>query len=440
MQKNLTQGPITKTLVFFALPMIGGNMLQQLYNIADTLIVGRFIGSGALAAVGSSYTLMTFLTSILLGLCMGSGALWSMLHGAEEIDGLKRCLFASFLLIGGAAVVLNVGVLVFLEPIMTLLRIPPEAWADTWDYLRVVLFGVCFTFLYNYFACLLRSVGNSAAPLVFLAASTVLNIGLDLWFVLGLGWGVAGAAGATVLAQGVSAAGIALYCWRTVDLLRLERRHMTASRGELRRIVSYSALTCVQQSVMNFGILMVQGLVNSFGVHVMAAFAAAVKIDAFAYLPVQDFGNAFSTFVAQNTGAQKAERIRRGCRSALWVSVCFCMVSSLLVCLFAAPLMGLFVDPAETEIIAVGVEYLRIEGMCYCGIGILFLLYGLFRGLGRPGVSVVLTVISLGTRVALAYLLSPIPAIGLKGIWWAVPIGWILADLAGLAFYRRKPV
>lgn len=427
-------------MLLFAGPMIAGNLLQQCYNIADTLIVGRALGPAALAAVGFSFTLMTFLTSVLLGLCMGSGALWSMLHGAGEEDGLKRCLFASFLLIGGAAVALNVGVQLFLEPIMTLLRIPAEAWTDTHAYLRVVLFGVCFTFLYNYFACLLRSVGNSAAPLAFLAVSTLLNIALDLWFVLGLGWGVAGAAAATVAAQGVSAAGIAAYCWKSVALLRLERRHLRVQGGELRRIVSYSLLTCVQQSVMNFGILLVQGLVNSFGVSVMAAFAAAVKIDAFAYLPVQDFGNAFSTFVAQNTGAGKGERIRRGIRAAVWTSVGFCLVSSLLVCLFAAPLMGLFVDPGETGIVAVGVQYLRIEGMCYCGIGILFLLYGLFRGLGRPGVSVVLTVVSLGTRVALAYLLSPIPAIGLRGIWWAVPIGWALADLTGLVLYRRRPV
>lgn len=438
MQIDLTRGGITRPMLLFAGPMIAGNLLQQCYNIADTLIVGRALGPTALAAVGFSFTLMTFLTSVLLGLCMGSGALWSMLHGAGETDELKRCLVASFLLIGGAAVILNVGVQIFLTPIMGLLRIPKEAWSDTYTYLRVVLFGVCFTFLYNYFACLLRSLGNSTAPLVFLAVSTVLNIGLDLWFVLGLRWGVAGAAGATVLAQGVSAAGIALYCWRRLDLLRLKREHLRVTG--LKRIVSYSLLTCVQQSVMNFGILMVQGLVNSFGVNVMAAFAAAVKIDAFAYLPVQDFGNAFSTFVAQNTGAQKTERIRRGIRSAVWVSVGFCVVSSLLVCLFAAPLMGLFVDPSEAEIVAVGVEYLRIEGMCYCGIGILFLLYGLFRGLGRPGVSVVLTVVSLGTRVALAYLLAPIPAIGLKGIWWAVPIGWGLADLTGLVFYRRKPI
>ena len=440
MQIDLTRGGITRPMLLFAGPMIAGNLLQQCYNIADTLIVGRVLGPSALAAVGFSFTLMTFLTSVLMGLCMGSGALWSMLYGARQEDELKRCLFACFLFIGGATVLLNVGVLALLEPIMGLLQIPAEAWAATYTYLRVVLLGICFTFFYNYCACLLRAVGNSVAPLIFLAVSTVLNIGLDLWFVLGLDWGVAGAAGATVLAQGASAAGIALYCIRRVPLLRLERRHCTLERGQLRRIVSYSLLTCVQQSVMNFGILLVQGLVNSFGVAVMAAFAAAVKIDAFAYMPVQDFGNAFSTFVAQNTGAQKAERIRKGIRSALGTSILFCLCSSLLVCLFAAPLMGIFVSPTETEIVRIGVEYLRIEGMCYCGIGILFLLYGLFRGLGRPGVSVVLTVISLGTRVVLAYLLAPIPAVGLRGIWWAVPIGWALADLAGLIFYRRQPV
>ena len=440
MQIDLTRGGITRPMLCFAAPMIAGNLLQQCYNIADTLIVGRALGAEALASVGFSFTLMTFLTSVLLGLCMGSGALWSMLHGARREEELKCCLFLSFLFIGAVAVILNVGVLLLLEPVMTLLHIPAEAWDDTHTYLRVVLLGICFTFLYNYFACLLRAVGNSATPLVFLALSTLLNIGLDLWFVLGLHWGVAGAAWATVLAQGLSAVCMAVYFLLRARELRPRRSNMHLDRGLLHLIFSNSVLTAVQQSIMNLGILMVQGLVNSFGFAVSAAFAAVVKIDAFAYLPVQDFGNAFSTFVAQNTGAAQPERIRRGIRSAVWVSILFCVVSSLLVCLFAAPLMGLFVEPGETEIIAVvGVEYLRIEGMCYCGIGILFLLYGLFRGLGRPGVSVVLTVISLGTRVALAYLLAPIPAIGLKGIWWAVPIGWGLADLTGLFFYLRRP-
>ena len=438
MQVDLTRGGITRPMLAFAAPMIAGNLLQQCYNIADTLIVGRALGPAALASVGFAFTLMTFLTSVLLGLCMGSGALWSMLYGAGREEELKRCLFASFVFIGAVAVALNIGVLALLEPVMSLLQTPAEAWEQTHAYLRVVLLGICFTFVYNYFACLLRSVGNSAAPLVFLGVSTAVNIALDLWFVLGLGWGVAGAAGATVIAQGASAAGIAWYSWRRVPFLRLEKRHCAVQRGELGRIINYSLLTCVQQSVMNFGILMVQGLVNSFGVNVMAAFAAAVKIDAFAYLPVQDFGNAFSTFVAQNTGAEQPERVRRGLRAAAATSLVFSLAASALVCLFAAPLMTIFVSPEEAEIIAIGVQYLRIEGACYCGIGILFLFYGLFRGIGRPGVSVVLTAVSLGTRVALAYLLSPIPAVGLLGIWWAVPIGWGLADLIGLGFWLRR--
>ena len=177
---------------------------------------------------------------------------------------------------------------------------------------------------------------------------------------------------------------------------------------------------------------MVQGLVNSFGPTVMAAFAAAVKIDAFAYMPVQDFGNAFSTFIAQNYGAQKEARIRAGLKGAVGASMLFCVVVSALVWAFARPLMALFVEAGETEIILEGVRYLRIEGAFYCGIGCLFLLYGLYRALGKPGMSVVLTVISLGTRVALAYALAAVPSIGVTGIWWSVPIGWLLADTVGI--------
>ena len=179
---------------------------------------------------------------------------------------------------------------------------------------------------------------------------------------------------------------------------------------------------------MNFGILMIQGLVNSFGVAAMAAFAAAVKIDSFAYMPVQDFGNAFSTFIAQNHGAKKSSRIKRGIRSAILTSMIFCIIVSVIVICFAKPLLLLFISKNETEILSIGTQYLRIEGACYCGIGLLFLLYGLYRGLGKASMSVILTVISLGTRVFLAYLLAPISFIGLAGIWWAIPIGWLLAD------------
>ena len=438
MNWDLTKGSVVKSMLLFAIPMILGDLLQQCYNIADTLIVGQFLGRDALAAVGSAFTLMTFLTSIILGLCMGSGALFSMRFGQRDEQALRENLCASFVFIALITVLLNALAFVCLDGLRTFLRVPAEVWGDMREYLFVIFMGIPAVFLYNYFASFLRAIGNSVIPLVFLAVSAVLNIALDLWFVIGLDRGVAGAAEATVIAQYLSGVGIAGYTLMRFSQVRSIWKFRCLRRARIREIVSFSTLTCVQQSVMNLGILMVQGLVNSFGAVVMAAFAAAVKIDAFAYMPVQDFGNAFSTFIAQNYGAKERARIRAGLKSAVCISMAFCIVISILVCVFARPLMAIFVDAGEAEIIQEGVRYLRIEGAFYCGIGCLFLLYGLYRALGRPGMSVVLTVISLGTRVALAYLLSAIPAIGVIGIWWSVPIGWALADLTGLLYYKAQ--
>ena len=437
MNQDLTRGPVMRSMLLFAIPMILGDLLQQCYNVADTLIVGRFVGTGALAAVGSSYSLMTFLTSILLGLCMGSGALFSMHFGRRDGDGLRESLVSSFVLIAAVTVVLNIAAFACLDLIQIFLQVPDEVWGLMRSYLAIIFAGIPAVFLYNYFASFLRAVGNSVVPLAFLAVSACLNIALDLWFVLGLGRGVAGAAEATVIAQYVSGVGIAAYALARRSEFRGLGRHLRIRAACLREVASYSFLTCLQQSVMNLGILMVQGLVNSFGPTIMAAFAAAVKIDSFAYLPVQDFGNAFSTFIAQNYGARQPERIRAGLKGAAAASVGFGAVLSAVVGFFAAPLMGLFVDAGEAAVITEGVRYLRIEGAFYYGIGCLFLLYGLYRALGRPGMSVVLTVISLGTRVALAYLLSATP-LGVTGIWWAVPIGWALADAAGIGWYLAR--
>jgi len=434
MNHSLTQGPITRNMLLFALPLMLGNLLQQMYNLADAWVVGRFLGPDALAAVGSSYTLMTFLTSILLGLCMGSGAAISMQYGAGQQDRLRRCIFLSFGLIAVLSLVLNGAVYLGMDGILWVLRVPAEIRPLMQDYLAVVFLGILATFLYNYYASLLRAIGNSVVPLVFLAVSAVLNVVLDLGCVVGLGWGVKGAALATVAAQFVSGIGIAVYAWRCFPQLRPRREDCRWDRAALASILNLSVMTSVQQSIMNFGILMVQGLVNSFGPVTMAAFAAAVKIDSFAYLPVQDFGNAFSTFVAQNHGAHQPQRIRQGIRSAGAVSAVFCIVISGLVCVFAAPLMSVFIDPAQTQIIQAGVHYLRIEGACYIGIGVLFLLYGYYRAVERPAMSVVLTIASLGTRVALAYALSA-TALGVTGIWLSVPIGWALADGIGIGYY-----
>lgn len=437
MNRDLTRGPVTKSMLLFALPMILGNLLQQFYNVADTLIVGQFLGAAALAAVGSSYTLMTFLTSILLGMCMGSGAVFSIRFGEGDRARLKNSLSLSFLMIAAFTVVMNLAVFLLIDPMMGLLQVPEEVYPLMRSYLWVIFWGIGGTFLYNYFACLLRAIGNSATPLLFLGVSAVLNIALDLVFVVVVPWGVAGAAFATSLSQWVSGLGLLAFTLAKMPQLRPSRQDVRWEKDRVLEIARFSLLTCVQQSVMNFGILMVQGLVNSFGTVVMAAFAAAVKIDSFAYMPVQDFGNAFSTFIAQNYGAKRMDRVGRGIKSAVVSSVVFALLISVLVFVFAKPLLLLFVKPEETEILAVGVQYLRIEGAFYFGIGILFLLYGLYRAIERPGMSLVLTVISLGTRVALAYILSAIPAIGVVGIWWSVPIGWALADVTGVLYYKK---
>ena len=438
MNQDLTRGPVMRSMLLFAIPMILGDLLQQCYNVADTLIVGRFVGTDALAAVGSSYTLMTFLTSILLGLCMGSGALFSMHFGRRDGEGLRESLVSSFVLIAVVTVVLNAASFACLDLIRVFLQVPDQVWGLMRSYLAIIFTGIPAIFLYNYFASFLRAVGNSVVPLAFLAVSALLNIVLDLWFVLGLGRSVAGAAEATVISQYVSGIGILLYTLARRSEFRGLGRHLHIRAACLREVASYSFLTCIQQSVMNLGILMVQGLVNSFGPTIMAAFAAAVKIDSFAYLPVQDFGNAFSTFVAQNFGAQKRARIRSGTRWAVFWVVVFCLVLGGLVCLLAPQLMAVFVGAEAVDVIAVGTGYLRIEGAFYLGIGILFLLYGYFRAVNRPAVSVVLTVCSLGTRVALAYALSALPALGVTGIWMAIPIGWFLADLVGILLWRRE--
>ena len=422
--------------MLFALPMIAGNILQQCYNIADTLIVGRWLGRDALAAVGSSYTLMTFLTSIILGLCMGSGIAFSISYGEGDVHKLKSDILHSFILIFPAAVLLNIIAFAGLDPIMTLLQVPDEVMPYMREYLQVIFVGIIATFLYNYFASLLRAVGNSIVPLIFLGVSALLNVGLDLLFILAFDMGVGGAAWATVIAQYVSGIGAAVYTLAAFPEYRISRGETTFDSARLKGIAGLSFMTSVQQSVMNFGILMVQGLVNSFGAVIMAAFAAGVKIDSFAYMPVQDFGNAFSTFIAQNYGAGKTERIKKGIRGAVICVSAFCLVVSALIFVLAPMLIGIFVEPTETEIIAEGARYLRVEGVFYIGIGILFLLYGYYRAIKRPGMSVILTVCSLGTRVALAYILSAIPSLGVIGIWASVPIGWAFADIVGAVYYR----
>ena len=386
--RELTQGNILIGLWAFAVPLMLGNVMQQLYNLVDTWVVGKYIGEQALAAVGASYTLMTFLTSVILGLCLGAGAFFSMAYGKKDRDVFRNGLVMSFTAIGGLALIVMAVVYLLLNSIIQWLQVPRETFADMRTYLVYVMAGFFATFLYNYYANVLRSVGNSVIPLVFLAVSVVLNIGLDLLFVIPLQRGIAGAAVATVISQYISGIAIGLYFIKMYPEYRPQRKDVRWNGKNLKQIMSLSGFTCLQQSVMNFG-------------------------------------------------AGKRERIREGVKYAVLSVVVFCVIVSSLVVFFSHSLMNLFVD-AGSAVSEAGAWYLQIEGAFYVGIGILFLLYGYFRAVNKPVVSVILTVISLGTRVALAYGLTMIAGVGVTGIWISIPIGWFLADFAGIIFYRRN--
>ena len=396
---DLTKGGITSSLLRFTFPMIAGAMLQQCYNIADTIIVGKCIGTQALAAVGSAYTLMVFIISILLGLSMGAGTVFSLQFGAGKHDKLRQSIFVSFAFIGIITLALNTAAFAFIDETLAWLQVPGDVEPLMRTYLLYIYAGIIFTFLYNFYAALLRAVGDSVTPLIFLSVSVALNIALDLIFIIIFDMGIDGAALATVISQFAAAAGIIAYTYRKRPELKVSRGDMVFSRSCLKEIISFSSLTCIQQSIMNFGILMVQGIVNSFGLAVMAAFAAAVKIDSFAYMPVQEFGNSFSTFVAQNFGAAKTDRIRKGIRIAFATATIFSLIITLFIFVFAKQLMTIFIAPEEVEIINIGIQYLRIEGSFYIGIGILFLLYGYYRAVRKPEMSV--SSVARDTRCAL---------------------------------------
>lgn len=437
MKKDLTSGNITKTLLAFAGPMIIGNLLQQVYNIADTLIVGRCLGENALAAVGSTYTLTTFLYSIIIGLCMGGGALISYCCGEKNMQKMRSCVNISFVLICAVAAAAEIITLCTTSGILRMLRTPANIMGMTEDYVKIILSGIIFIFLYNFYAYMLRGVGNSIIPLIFLGAASVINIILDIVFVVYCDMGVRGAAYATLIAQAFSGAGLAVYTLIKEKNLRLSLSGMRFRAGEVIEVLRMTFAASVQQSVMNFGILMIQGLVNSFGTTVMAAFTVAVKIDTIAYMPAQEFGNAFSLFISQNFGAQKHDRIKECVKRSVKLTSVFCIIVSAAVVVFSEQLMMIFVKRSETDIIHTGVQYLVTEGSFYVGIGLLFLLYGYYRGINKPEMSLVLTVISLGTRVALAYFLSSFKAVGVFGIWISIPIGWLLADIVGYLYMKK---
>lgn len=427
----MTQGSPTKKILLFSLPILLGNIFQQIYSLSDTLVVGRYLGKEALAAVGASSAIVVLITSILLGLSMGSSVLFAKYYAMKDLDALAKSISTSFILIVGIALGLTLITSIFINPILQLFQIPDSAFDYAKDYLLIVLSGLFFLAIYQVTTAVLRAFGDSKTPLYYLIVSTSINVVFDFVFVIYTPLGVKGPALSTFLAHFVTSLPILIHLYKRIKHLPIKFK---VDKLMLKEVGSLSILTSVQQSIMNFGILMVQGLVNSFGVVAIASFTIGVRIDAFAYMPAQDFANGFSIYVSQNLGVKRYDRIQKGFRSAILTSTLFCVIITLFILVFSKPLNGLFTT--DTAVIELGKTYLSIEGLFYILIGYLFIFYALFRGLAQVKTSIVLTIISLLTRVVLAYSFVYF-GLGVESIFFSIPIGWFLADIVGFYLYRK---
>ncbi|MEG0250654.1 MAG: MATE family efflux transporter [Peptostreptococcus sp.] len=436
MKGDMTKGNPMSLIIKFFIPMFIGNLFQQLYNVVDSVVVGRFVGNEAFAAVGSCFLIMSFISSILIGLSIGVGTLFSQLFGAKEYDQLKKTISTSFIFIMAISLILSIFTVIFLDEILILFKLPVEILPYAKDYLLYIFIGLFFTGLYNICAYLLRSIGDSKSPLYFLMISSVINIVLDLLFVIKFNMATMGVGLATLIAQAVAGIFALVYTVKKMEFLEFRRKDLVFDRSCFKEVLNYSVLTAIQQSISSFGMMLVQGLVNTFGTMTIAAFAACSKVDEFANRPLQDLSNAFSTYTAQNKGAKDDERIKEGFKDVVKLIGIISIIITSLAFIFAPDLIAIFVKRESVEIIDIGVRYLRFVSIFYVLLGFIVMFYGFFRGLGEIKLSVILTIMSQAVRVLLAYGLASV-GFGFSSIGIAVVVGWSISDVLGVFLYKK---
>lgn len=431
--RDLTSGDETKLIVAFALPMLIGNVFQQFYNMVDSWVVGNFVGTEALAAVGVSFPILFLVVAMVMGMAMGSNVLIAQYYGAKDYARVRAAIDTTYLVLFWSSLILTVAGLAAVDPILALLRVPAELRPQAGLYLRIIFSGLVLTFGYNGVGAILRGLGDSKTPLYMLIASTVLNVVLDLTFVVVFGWGVAGVAWATVIAQGASFLGCLVYLNRTHELLRTNFLSLRFDRDIFLQSLRIGLPSGAQQTLVACGMMFMSAVVNGFGTTVMAGFSAASRIDSFASMPAMNISMALSSFVGQNLGAGKVDRARRGFRSALLIGVGITAVMVAALYFFGGPLVGIFTD--DEAVVAVGARYLRIVGPFFFLFTAMFVTNGLIRGAGEAIVPLVSTILAMWLiRVPAAVLFSRLW--GEVGIWWAMPTGWALGMCISLGYYR----
>ncbi|GLC80300.1 MATE family efflux transporter [Lacrimispora brassicae] len=433
MMKNMTKGRISSQLIRFSIPLVLGNLFQLTYNAVDSIVVGRFAGEEALAAVGTAGPVMNIVILGITGICIGASVLMSEYFGAGNYEKLKQevattLLFGCYFSLG--IVILG---LLFSGGIIRLLRVPEEIAGDAAVYLRIILIGMPFTFFYNGVASALRSVGDSRTPVRFLAVASVLNAFLDLVFVAGFHMGVFGAALSTVIAEAVSAFLCIFYIYKKVPLLRLGPKDARMDRELLNLTLKQGAVTALQQSCQPIGKLLIQGVINPLGVSTIAAFQAVNRVDDFAFTPEQSISSGIMTFVAQNRGAGNGERVKKGFRTGLFIEVSYWVLICIAILLVKEPVMRLFVSQGDGTMVRMGAEYLSLMAFFYLLPAFTNGIQGFFRGMGNMSITLVSTLIQISVRVVFVYLL--VPSMGMNGVPYACLLGWLCMLLYQIPYY-----
>ena len=421
--RNMTEGSVVRHLLRYSIPAILGDLFQVTYNTVDSVIVGRYAGAGALAAVGVASPLMSIAMFFVIGMGIGASVLMSEFYGAGDGRSLRR-EFATTLAMGAAfSAAIALSLFVLAEPLLRLCRTPEAILADTAGYLRIVALGMIVTSLYNILAAASRSIGDTLTPLICLVAGSLTNVGLDLLFVAVWGWGVAGAAYATVISQAIAAALCAVLLRRNEPVL-FNRTDFGVDRGLFRRTLRFSAPSAMQQAGVYVGKLLVQSAVNPLGVSAIAAFNAVNRLDDYALIPERDISGGETVLVAQNHGAGRADRMREGFRAAMLLEMVYGLIVSVVIFALAEPLMGLFVAKEEAEVVRLGVRYLRLMGFFYFMPGITNGLQGYMRSIGKMNLTMYVTYSQMFTRALFTWLL--IGRLGLDAVPLACVAGWIL--------------
>jgi len=430
--KDLTNGKAGSLILKFALPMLLGNVFHQLYNLVDSIIVGKFIGKEALAAVGASFPVIFVFFSLVLGITSGSTIVISQYFGAGDNAKVKRTIDTLFIFLFFASIVIGSLGILFSREVFLLLQLPEEVIPMAETYLKIFFGGVIASFGFMGVSASLRGLGDSKTPLYFLIISTVFNIVFDILFVVVFGWGISGVAFATILAQGGAFLTALIYLNRTHQIIHFSLLNLYFDTSLFRKSMRIGLPTGIQQTVVAMGMMTLVGIVNQFGTNVIAAYSVAARVNSLATLPAMNFASALATFVGQNLGAKKGHRVKDGFIATLKMSSVISVLVSLFVVFFGEFIMNLFTN--DPEVAEIGVEYLTIVGSFYLVFSAMFATSGVLRGAGATVIPMITTIFSLwGIRIPGAYFLSE--KIGATGIWWSIPIGWFMGLVMAYAYY-----